>query len=96
MLGAGGYENTIHAEIQKLIIRDKRLNGLIYEADVRIWVSDDGSFERFTISLLEDDEDVERELNRFFASIAGINKPKPLQEQDNKWFDFRFKSSSSL
>ena len=88
----GGYHTTVQAEIQKILMGDDELKYMEYEAIVKVYISDDGSFERFSIEIIGGDEKAERELERLFSSIQGIGKPRPIEDENN-WYTMRFTSS---
>lgn len=89
----GGYSQLLLAEVNKAIAKDKILKYLEYEAIITLWIEEDGSFERVTVKLLEGDEKIKKELERFLLVLGGTSKRKPIEESKDR-FSMRISSKT--
>ena len=91
LLGVGGYAAALKTEINKALIKDKKLSQLEYVAIVTLWVDSDGSFSDFRIDMREGNNRTREKLEAFLSRMGGSSKSKPLAEKNNV-FKFRIRS----
>ena len=80
LLGGGGYGSFVKSEINKAMIKDKVLRQLVYKAKVTLWIEDDGSFLRYSVQLLEGDENAKSALEKLLRKMGGLSRAKPFEE----------------
>lgn len=90
LLGGGGYGAYIKSEVNKAIIKDKKLRSLAYKAKITVWVNDDGSFLRYEVTIIDGDQSAKPALEDFLARMEKLSRSKPFEE-DN-WYTFRITS----
>ena len=90
-LGGGGYGSYLKSEVNKALLKDKKIRSLAYRAKVTLWVESDGSISRYEIDILDGSQKAKGALERFFSNLESFSKPKPLEEESN-WFSFKITS----
>lgn len=83
LLAGGKYSSYMKAELQKALMKEKKLRNKEYKAIVKLWFGENGEVKRTEVELVSGHDKAKKLLEKFLESFPSLIKSKPLEAEEN-------------